>query len=293
MTDWIPKQRAEKRFYMPTSSWVSPAIHTSQISSFLQFSWVKYWDNRIEYMFAYRCLVFAIVSKVPTKINDVTVATGNDRVDFRCVAFTDSSTPLTLLWRKYDAGLDTHDPRVNLTEDNTLLSLDLHDLSPEEIEKNYTGVYKCIASNGYSSQEKKANFAVQIADKGMVSHHLGTGTKNRLPAVSCTKGQLSRKCHNVIMKFPYHDIIISVVARGAGDIWWIFVVIVVIFLLLILARFGVMCRQRSTETSYYGEYIMNLVTIGSGNNLSPFGVKPLPEFNAALLLIEHNIVKIE
>ena len=105
------------------------------------------------------------------------VATGNDSAHFRCVASTDSSTLLTLLWRKDDAGLDTHDPRVNLTEDNTLLSLDLHDMSLEEIENNYTGVYKCIASNGYSSQEMSAKLAVQIADKGMICYHLEARTK--------------------------------------------------------------------------------------------------------------------
>ena len=120
---------------------------------------------------------FAIDSKVPTKIDespqDVMLATGNDTVDFRCVASTDSSTPLTLSWRKDDAGLDTHDPRVNLTEDSTLLSFDLHDLSLEEINKKYVGVYKCIARNGYSSQEKSANLALGVTipetDKGMVS----------------------------------------------------------------------------------------------------------------------------
>ena len=104
------------------------------------------------------------------------VITGNDSVDFRCVASTDNSTPLTLSWRKDDAGLDTHYPRVNLTEDNTLLRLDLHDLSLEEIEEYYTGVYKCIASNGYSSQEMSAKLAVQIAGKVMISYHLEART---------------------------------------------------------------------------------------------------------------------
>ena len=102
------------------------------------------------------------------------VATGNDTVDFRCVASTDSSTPLTLSWWKDDAGLDTHDRRVNLTEDKTLLTLDLHDLSLEEIDKKYMGTYKCIARNGYSSQEKSANLVLAMkipgtSAKGMVN----------------------------------------------------------------------------------------------------------------------------
>ena len=115
------------------------------------------------------------------------VATGNDRVDFRCVASTDNSTPLTLSWRKDDAGLDTHDPRVNLTEDNTLLRLDLHDLSLVEIEKNYTGEYKCIASNGYSSQEIAAKLAVQIAGKGMISYHFPADTLRNNDVVISSK----------------------------------------------------------------------------------------------------------
>ena len=173
--------------------------------------------------------------------SDVMVATGNDSVDFRCVASTDSSTPLTLSWRKDDADLDTHDPRVNLTEDNTLLTIDLHDLSLEEIEKNYTGVYKCIASNGYSSQEMSAKFAVQI------SYHLE-----------------ARK------KWP--------------------VVFVVILLLLILVMFGMMYQQKNTKISYYGEYIMHLVTIGSDNSLSPVWHKANAWTNAALLFINWALV---
>ena len=83
------------------------------------------------------------------------------------------------------------------------------------------------------------------------------------------------------MKFPYHDVIISVVAGGAGDIWWIFVIIVVILLLLILVMFGVMYKERNTKISYYGEYIMNgsfgyesLVHVMA---YSMFGIKLLPE----------------
>ena len=69
------------------------------------------------------------------------------------------------------------------------------------------------------------------------------------------------------MKFPYHDVIISVVADGAGDIWWTFVIIVVILLLLILVMFGVRYKERNTNISYYGEYITYLVIIGSGNKV--------------------------
>ena len=108
--------------------------------------------------------------------SDVNITTRNDTtVDFRCVASTDSSTPLTLSWRKDDAGLDTRDPRVNLTEHKTMLSLNLHDLSLEEIETRYAGVYTCIARNGYSSQELSAKLVVQTAgtkDKGMISYQI-------------------------------------------------------------------------------------------------------------------------
>ena len=103
---------------------------------------------------------------------DVMVLPGNDTVDFQCVASTDRSTLLALSWRKDNVNVNTSDPRINIAEDGTLLTLNFFNLPNADIEKRYAGVYKCIASNSYTSQEKSAKLTVKfpgISDTGMVS----------------------------------------------------------------------------------------------------------------------------
>ena len=101
------------------------------------------------------------------------------------------------------------------------------------------------------------------------------------------RNEENSSCYDVITKFSCHDVIISVVAGGAGDIWWIFVIIVAILLLLILVMLGVRYKERNTEISYYGEYIMNLVIIGSGNGLSFVCHHVITGANVTLVSIQH------
>ena len=95
---------------------------------------------------------------ITTAPRDVLLAQGDQEVRFRCEASSDDSTPVTITWEKNEGsriymGMD---PRITITA--TQLIINLAGLTSSYILRNYVGDYFCVAENGYSYAEAKAEF---------------------------------------------------------------------------------------------------------------------------------------
>ena len=80
---------------------------------------------------------------------------------FRCAATSDDATPVTIAWQHNDKDVHEEEGRIEILEDNTLRLITEND---DDEGASFEGDYKCIATNGYSSDTKTAALTLKPTD---------------------------------------------------------------------------------------------------------------------------------
>ena len=94
-------------------------------------------------------MLFAEQTKLIDVPSDVALDEESTHARFNCSATSDSSTPVTLSWWKDGQRLyPDEDQRLTLEESGSLF-IDFQDMTLEQINEKYVGMYECQATNGY------------------------------------------------------------------------------------------------------------------------------------------------
>jgi len=90
-------------------------------------------------------------------------------VQFDCVASSDDSTPVTIIWYKDEARIYPDlDERLSLSEKNSLI-INIEGLDRDEVRDKYQGDYECEATNGHSVDTSAFEFIVGEVAVGPVT----------------------------------------------------------------------------------------------------------------------------
>jgi len=81
-------------------------------------------------------------------------------VQFDCVASSDDSTPVQIIWYKDDARIYPDlDERLEINKQNSLI-INIEGLNKDELKQKYQGNYECEASNGHSVDTRPFQFEI-------------------------------------------------------------------------------------------------------------------------------------
>ena len=83
-----------------------------------------------------------------------------DEIIFKCEASTDDSTELAITWFFNEAIIYfNQEKRMALGPDNSLI-IDVRDMDRDEVKRQFSGEYMCLADNGVSTDEQGASLRV-------------------------------------------------------------------------------------------------------------------------------------
>jgi len=103
------------------------------------------------YVFASGYLNVLVKTQIFTAPTSQLITIGEtERIEFKCEASTDDSTPLTITWEKDDVRIyPSMDDRMTIHDNNSLF-INVKNLTMEKVTQGYAGQYQCVASNTYS-----------------------------------------------------------------------------------------------------------------------------------------------